>query len=72
MFNDTDAHWWLAVDEKTGRMWLASRFGGYLLDTDALTRTAMKGKSRRGRGARPAARKGDAAHQPVDRSSADS
>ncbi|MCB9957408.1 MAG: hypothetical protein H6843_02230 [Rhodospirillaceae bacterium] len=62
MFNDTDAHWWLAVDEKTGRMWLASRFGGVLLDSDSLAARAKAEGPARGRRRRG----GSAAAQSVD------
>ena len=53
MFNDTDAHWWLAVDEKTGRMWLACRFGGVLLDIENRPAAdAMRGDRPRRAGSR--------------------
>ena len=33
MFGDRDSHWWFHLDQQTGDLWLAGRFGALRLRT---------------------------------------
>ena len=33
MFGDRDSHWWFHLDQQTGELWLAGRFGALRLRT---------------------------------------